>query len=680
MKSQNISNYTMDINFWHARIHITQAPIKQEKEQIFHIESGKKVKIEKTWLCNYFLDTTVYGLELIAEGDRISWVFFLKANTRNEAIVKGNAILKYLKKKFLGLSGKVIAVPIRKSLKSQEVPFYELIFPKDMKNVSFSLIKEFIQCNRDNPFKSRIMKLYILWQEDDSVSSYKFYRLSEKGEFKLKIFLNFNFKDKIPTNSEIQETTVESEMEFLTMDIYNYNKERAEFKLAPPDTWQRILEGEVFWKNTGNRQTGLYYSLIKQELSEDHISSFIHPINTNFTFPEHSGLLKPFILEQEKIIDLPITEKDSNYIWLGKIIRQGVHSESNTYIRIDDLSRSCIIAGVTGTGKTTCASIIVSEIAKKAPDVGILTIAFSKRDQQKYYKPDKLLTYGDDELKIPYFITPKDSKNLQDYAQATAMYLTSSIGLKGTATTNLYNTMMSFNGARSLPKIPTDLFEKTLDFFDIKEHRYHEKFQTNIKSEIRNTVLERIADPILEKTLELTDEIPKWFEELKQGKNIYIDLSVPACDIWKKRLISNALFQMIKALTPDLEAEKLNILIVIDEPDIILAKALSTSPYDDDVIAKERLEIIFKELLEEFRNRGLAFLLIDQEPSSLFKCVSKSPSIKIIFRLDLECGRCFTLDEKELNYLKNQENQQALFFNGATAEEFIFKVREYKVK
>jgi len=135
---------------------------------------------------------------------------------------------------------------------------------------------------------------------------------------------------------------------------------------------------------------------------------------------------------------------------------------------------------------------------------------------------------------------------------------------------------------------------------------------------------------------------------------------------------------MIKTLTSHLEADVLHNLIVIDEPDPILAKALSTSPYDDMVIAKERLEIVFKELLEEFRSRGIAFILIDQEPSSLFKCVSKSPALKIVFRLDLENGRCLTLDEKELNYIKNQKKRYALFFNGATGEEYIINTLDYE--
>lgn len=130
---------------------------------------------------------------------------------------------------------------------------------------------------------------------------------------------------------------------------------------------------------------------------------------------------------------------------------------------------------------------------------------------------------------------------------------------------------------------------------------------------------------------------------------------------------------MIKTLTSALESNRLNNLIVIDEPDSILAQAPSNNPYDDNVIAKMGLEEVFRTLIEEYRSRGLGFIIIDQTPSNLFRAVTKSPSLKIVFKLDLECGKFLMLDEKELNYLKNQEQRRALVFNGASAEEYIIK-------
>ncbi|GAI74571.1 unnamed protein product, partial [marine sediment metagenome] len=169
----------------------------------------------------------------------------------------------------------------------------------------------------------------------------------------------------------------------------------------------------------------------------------------------------------------------------------------------------------------------------------------------------------------------------------------------------------------------------------------------------------------------MTTKTPRWFIEWRKGKNFYFDLT--ECSIWTQRILTNALFQMIKTLTSDVESNQLNNLIIIDEPDSILAQALSNNPYDDNVIAKMGLEEVFRTLIEEYRSRGLGFIIVDQTPSHLFRAVTKSPSLKIVFKLDLECGRLLTLDEKELSYLKNQEQRRALVFNGASSEEYIIK-------
>ncbi|MFX1364663.1 MAG: hypothetical protein ACFFCE_12815 [Promethearchaeota archaeon] len=48
--------------------------------------------------------------------------------------------------------------------------------------------------------------------------------------------------------------------------------------------------------------------------------------------------------------------------------------------------------------------------------------------------------------------------------------------------------------------------------------------------------------------------------------------------------------------------------------------------------------------------------------------------MKIAFPLDLDCGKQFTLDPEELNYLKNQEHRNVLFFNGL----IFHRIRNYQ--
>ena len=666
----------MVTSFWLAKVKLTQGPANREVEELLDYENIKKIQLEKTWLTNFFQDDTVYGLELTSIGNKIVWEFFVNTPNNKQAIIKGNILLKSLKMKFPGLSGTHKAIPITTEyFINPNSMLYELVLPSQITNsVRFSIIKQFIQNSRDNPNKNRILKLLIIWQEDDSITKTNINPngFSEFGDFKIKIFVKIDFKIMSYESKKTIDPLLQAELDFLVLNILNLKKEGAYIKEVSSDIWKRILEGKIFWKNHKQLYTGKRYGQIIDKIPMMIKPSFLRPYNGDFNFPKNSGLLTPFVLEDEKIVDLDISENDKEFIWFGKILRQGVPTEDNAYFHINNLSQSCIIAGETGTGKTNCASIIVNEIRRKAPHIGILTIGLSKKNQHFFFNPDKIIRYGDDDLKIPYFVKPKyDVRTLEKYAQETAMYLTAAIGLKGTATTCTYNTMMAYDGAQNCPETPTGLFESTLNYLDHPDHKYHEKFQTNIKSEILNNVTQRFNDPIIEKHLTLTPNIPSWFNEWQNGMNIYLDLT--EASFWSKIITCFALFQMVKTLTSHFNGHTLNNLIVIDEVKHLAARPLSTLPYDDARIAKERLEIIMKELLEEFRSRGIAFLLIDTDPSAVFKSISKSPGIKFVFGLGIESGKRFTPDIKELKYIKNQENRHAIFFNGATGEEFIIK-------
>ncbi len=670
---------SLNEQFWIARVRLNQAPTRQEVEVINNIQT--RVKIEKTWMRNYFQDHTVYGLQLTSLGNMIRWEFYVKELKQKQAIIRGNLLLKCLKKEFPGLSGEDQAISIKTGdLFNGDLLLYEIKFPELSNSAQISLIREFIQNNRENSNKKHILKLYILWQEDDSITNNFIKRpnASEFGEFKIKVFVSIEFIEKAPSYTEREGALLNAELEYLKLNILNLKKERATLKKATPDTWKRILNGNIFWKNQNQIKTGRRYQYIKHKIPPSLIPSFVTPFNVDFNFPKYCGLPHSFILENENIIDLGVSENDNNFIWFGKTYRQGVLTENNAFFHVNDLSLSCIIAGATGTGKTRCASLIIDEINKKAPHIGVLTLGLSKKNQDVFFKSDKVFRIGKDDISIPYFIMPNSYHQIVGkYADETAEYLTASIGLKGAVKTSVYNTIMLYKeDIKMLPKTPTQLFEAVLDYLDDPTHKYHEKFHTNITTAIREVATERLCDPTLEKILRLEKNVPRWFREWRNGANIYLDLTEGS--IWDKRIITFALLQMIKTLTAHLEEHRLHNLIIIDEAFHLLALSTSQNPRADEFIAKERLEFVFKEMLEEFRSRGLGFIIIDKAPSSLFKCVSKSPSLKILFRLDTECGRRFTLDLNELNYLKNQKKRHALFFNGATGEEFIIKTLNHK--
>jgi hypothetical protein len=173
------------------------------------------------------------------------------------------------------------------------------------------------------------------------------------------------------------------------------------------------------------------------------------------------------------------------------------------------------------------------------------------------------------------------------------------------------------------------------------------------------------------------DDIPQWFTEWRKGKKIFLDFSM--CNLYEKRLLTSAIFQLIRSLTPDIDIGKLQNIILIDEAHQILEKPISNNYDDDDYISREQLEKIFNELLREFRSKGMSFILSDQTPSRLFTCVTTLPSLKFLFRVGHPCNTTLIGNPKEQDFLMLQKNRQALILNGISGEKYIIETIDYQL-
>lgn len=138
---------------------------------------------------------------------------------------------------------------------------------------------------------------------------------------------------------------------------------------------------------------------------------------------------------------------------------------------------------------------------------------------------------------------------------------------------------------------------------------------------------------------------------------------------------------MIRTLTPDLDLEDncLQNIIVIDEAHQILEKVKNSVIRDYDNISKEQLEKIFDTLLREFGGKGVSFIIADQTPSDLFNCVTKLPSLKILFRLEDDCIKRFLSNIKEQEFLSRLKNRQALVIDG-DGNRYAIETLDYNVK
>ena len=637
--------------FWQARIQITQAPEPFRPREIPEtaVPFYQKHEDLRSFLYDPFgVDPPgVYGLELTAN-DNIEVVFFTKVLSKMEAIKLGHAWLSNLRFKFIGLDGNVEAKPIRKDnqdiLKKSQL--FEIILPMGYIKNKINIIERFISAFYHKT--SHTSQLIILWQREPRTEKSQ----EQSNLFNIRVFIkcdlnNSNVEDRLKLEGTIQ---------FLAMDIENQMGDRARVVNPSDVSYRNILEGSVF------------------NDSHESLRNFVQE-DVNFDFPENLPLPRLPILKNENVRYIDIHEKfKKRAITVGHHIKDGVITKHETFVPINKLPQDLAIFGKSGSGKTYFLARFIQELAEKSKNVGILVLNVAKESQEIFYHNFDKVKYSDDDFHIPYFIQTK-KETLKKRLQETATYICASLGLKNVFEKIIYRTEIGF----------LELKDKVPEFFIglirgvetyIKNNPYGPEEQANLLQVFRNR-MNVFNEVKVQNVLKITENLPKWVDDWLNGKNIFLDLSM--CSKFVKMLIVNAIFQLVRSVTKDSEAEELKYLIVIDEAHAILEKPITTNSDDADFIMKEQMAKIFSELLKEYRSRGVGFVIADQSPDNLFKDATSQPSIKIIFREDFPNNTLFSEDPTERQMLTQLENRLALVINGASGEKYLIKTLDYKL-
>ncbi|KKN63929.1 hypothetical protein LCGC14_0497020 [marine sediment metagenome] len=647
----------METKFWQTRVKITQIPTILERQRFFSQSNRDSVEIDMSWLFDPFLDQTVYGLELTLN-KTFSFTFFMRAETESKALKRGYSFLMSLEGRFPGLTGEVSTLPVSLHTLRQGSPIYELILPRVLllNGDRFHIIQKLIQL-----FKVRdlnIFQFFLFWQKDDSSNIRMGCKVSALESYKLKIFVRVIKDNKIEYN-EPQTAELEGKLEYLTLGIKNIKGERARIKKVLRTSWMNIKCSNVFWVNDKNLRTGPCYRDIYEQLPEERRPAFVTPDQVDFTFSSDLPLQKSLAPPLENINYSSIGENDKNSISLGPVLVKGVETKIIKCIPTSHFAHSVFIGGQTGQGKTHYLGHICNQFYKNAPDIGVLILNLGKGEQERFYLTDDVLEYGSPNLHLSYFY---EGEHLDKSLQETATYLVGALGLSSPSDKIMYNVMNAFikvNGR--LPLSLKTLFNGLEKYFI--DHPYHKKFQTYILRALQVRIPSLLADPTLRRTLKLSpgNSIPKWFHDWKAGKTIFINLGI--CNIHIKRLLANAIFQMVKTLTPDVEAGKLQNIIVVDEAYNILEEIVTKNYWQDDAISRDQLELIFNNLIKEFRSKGLSFFIADNTAHRLFSCAVSLPRLKILFGLGHKDSSLFTNNLKTQEYLLVQKKYHALIWD-----------------
>lgn len=642
----------MEILFWKAIVEITQIP--NYLDEIY--ANGA------SWLANPYGDNRVYETKFSIGTDRFSWKFYMNSKTEEGAIRAGYSFLSYLKELYSGLDGTVRVKPIGSIHLEKEAQYLsELILPSPpYLNNQISLIQKIMNLAESN--NSHDIKVYIFWQFKDHEASsiigddtkstlrYDFY-------YNIRIFIEAIpiFRQDIKREEQLAE--ILGYLDYLTTDIKNRNRQCATLKEANISAKNLLTMADLF-----NRPMSIDTSIYDSDTK-----SFSKKIKAiDFSIPPNMPLDKAYMVYNENL-GTPVKNPK---ILLGNVYRKGVLTKKKKYLHLHDLVHHVFISGISGAGKSRFVAFIADQIKNKGDHVGILVINLVKRGEEGLFNPDIILRKGDGEFRVPYFIPDKD---IDVICKQVAAYLVSSLGLKNVVLSITKNVLDNDCNKNGLPKqYPEDVFKDVLEW--LETNPYHPKFNTNIQRAIENRVISLLTSPFIRNILKL-GPVPHWFIEWTKGKNIFVDLSNFTEE--GKRLITHAIFQMIRTLLPELRTDRLKYVIILDEAHEILEKPKNQSYDDDETVTRHYLEIVFEKVLRAFRSRGVCLMLADHLPRNLFEGVYKLPSIKVIFRSDKDFLQFVSNYPEEQDALANQKNRRALILDGINARKFAIHTIDY---
>ncbi|MFW9880051.1 MAG: ATP-binding protein [Candidatus Thorarchaeota archaeon] len=638
-----------DVLFWQSRITLTQAPepfIPQPKPENA-VPFYQKHEDIRSFLYDPFGEDppSTCGLELRVN-ENVEVVFFKRAKSRNDAIQLGYAWLMNLKYKFIGLDGVVEAELIKREIPEiqKNNHLLEIELPKGFIKNKINIVERFISAFYS--MKDCEVQLFILWRREPR---------SEKSQeqsnlFNIRVFVRYSFEG---SNTE-EDLKLKGILQFLAMDIENQMGERAKVVNPSGISHVDLLKGDIF------------------KDKKESLRTFVQE-DVNFDFPENLPLPKLPILKNENLSYIDINDEFKwRAITVGKHIKDGVITDHETFVPINKLPQDLAIFGKSGSGKTYFLARFIDELSKKAKNVGVLVLNVAKQSQHIFFRDFKKIKYSDDDFYIPYFIGA-EKESIQKRLQETATYICASLGLKNVFEKIIYRTEVGFLELKGqLPEFFITLLRGVETY--IRNNPYGPEEQANLLQVFRNR-MNTFDENKIQDVLKITENLPNWVIEWLSGKNIFLDLSM--CSKFIKMLIVNAIFQLVRTLTKDIEAEELMYFIVIDEAHAILEKPITTNSDDADFIMKEQMAKIFSELLKEYRSRGVGFVIADQSPSRLFDDIVSQPSIKGIFRQDYPNNLLFSEDLFERQTLTQLPNRLALVINGATGEKYLIQTLDY---
>lgn len=658
----------MEIIGYQSWVKISQVLPREREDLILDPEKQYYHTLDISWLCDPFGENITYGAEF-SVNTGFSWKFFICAESYKRAEELGYALLFYFQDKYKGLDGQVSVAPLYLEYLEINRPLFEIIIPS-IDSLKLHLFRKLINYYK-SPHREIGLNMFILWKKDDLYSLGS--SLPDPVKYMIKIFISLNLNQENFTNFDKQKPALKAVLRYIISDMRIIpdgivDAMKVEYKELPQTKWRDILTCNVF-------PTKAEY--LRGSIPHEELPTYVKPKNVDFTIPNDIPLPRPPILENRNIINLPISNDDENYICFGNKMIDGVLSKEIANIEIDSLNNHLNIFGRTGTGKSTLIKIIIHELRRKRPNVGILILNLADPTLEKEFPMAKVYNFPSEKFRVPYIVLGNRAmKSIRGFGNVLAACL----GLKYVGPVIITETLQRcYEEYGDFPNNINEFFDQVEK--NLKAQPYDPDTQRTILVAFKRRINELFHNPELVNTLRLkkgiSQNISDWFLKWREGNLVILNLT-ELDDIKEIPLITMLIFKMVEILTHFDNSKTIKYLISMDEAHRALGKSRDMDPESVEFIMKNRINALFSNTIEECRKKGLGILISEQRPYLLLDSAIDSAAIKILFSLGYPNNEIFTGNIKEREMLLCLKSRHALVLNGINEERYLCKTDDDK--
>jgi hypothetical protein len=413
-------------------------------------------------------------------------------------------------------------------------------------------------------------------------------------------------------------------------------------------------------------------------------------------------------LPQKEVVGLTLKEEvefglnmtrsvaDENKLFLGNLIKSGLHQKTEVSIDKRDLDKHTFIAGVTGSGKTTTCHRLLN--SARMPFLVIEPAKTEYRVLTKKHKDILIFTLGNDNV-APFRLNPFEffpHENITSRVDMIKASIESAFDMEAAIPQLIeaaiyrcyevkgWNIANSKNSQHEDPFAPgVYAFPTLADLIAMTEEVVKEQgFDDRLKQDYIGSIKARLQGLLIgSKGQMLNTPRSINFKELAQ-RNVILELEEIRNPSEKSLIMGFVLANLNEAVRANHEeyrkrGEKFRHITLIEEAHRLLSKYEA-----GDSSNKKRGVETFSDMLAEVRKYGESLIIVDQIPNKLTPEVLKNTSTKIIHKLfaqdDKEAvGNTMALSDEQKEFLSNLEPGRVILSSSGMTKPLQVQIKEF---